>query len=156
MSEGSRWERAGVWALTVGFGAQVLVGYSAAFGYDSALWAWHRQGVARALWGLAEVPEVAWPLMRQLCAMLGATIACWALAMLCLVRGPLRRREPWAWWAILTSFLSWFVVDTGLSARHGVWINVAFNVGAAIMTLGPLVCCASIVRTNAAARCPQG
>ena len=34
--------------------------------------------------------------------------------------------------------LNWFVVDTGISAAHGVWVNVAFNAFALLSTLVPL------------------
>ncbi len=100
--------------------------------------AWHRQRVAQELWGLGEVPEQAMPILRQLAAMLGSTIACWALAMVCVVWWPLRRRERWAWACIGASSALWFVVDTALSASHGVTTNVLFNCGAAVMIAVPL------------------
>lgn len=55
-----------------------------------------------------------------------------------LVAVPLRRRERWAGWAIAIATANWFAIDTTLSAAHGVWINVAFNVGALAMIAIPL------------------
>jgi len=130
--------RLGWWALLCGYIGQIGVGLSAAFAYEGGLWAWHRQRLARELWDLGEVPHQAIPLMRQLTAMLGATIACWALAMVFLVLVPLRRRERWAWWCIAASTALWFVVDTGLSASHAATTNVLFNCAAAIMIAVPL------------------
>lgn len=38
--------------------------------------------------------------------------------------GPFGRREPWAWWAITASLLSWFVLDSTVSILHGAYFNV--------------------------------
>lgn len=67
---------------------------------------------------------------------LGAVIIGWMVAMLFIVRGPLRRREPWAWNAVATSIGIWFLVDTGFSlavgqVEHGIF-NVAFLLAVAI------------------------
>jgi len=120
------------------FVAQVPLGYSVAFAYESELWAWHREGMADALWGTTGVPAVAVPVVHQLAAMLGATIACWGVAMAWVVAGPFRRRERWAWFCVASSFAAWFVVDTWLSLTHGVTVNVFFNLGALALIGGPL------------------
>lgn len=130
--------RLGWWLLLLGFLGQLPLGLSVAFGYRGALWGWHRRGVAEALWSAAEVPAEALPLMDQLTAMLGATIACWGLATALVVAIPLRRGERWAWGCVAGSALLWFVVDTGLSAAHGVWVNVGFNLAALVMMGVPL------------------
>ena len=124
--------------LLIGFGLQVALGYSVVFGYRTALWSIHRTGMAEALWGLPDLPEIAVPIVDQLCAMLGATLSCWAVAMLFVVHGPFARREPWAWWCVLASTLAWGVVDTAMSVYHGVTINVLFNMMPLVMICVPL------------------
>jgi len=128
----------GWWFLLIGFLGQVPLGLSVAFGYRWSIWGWHRRRMAEALWGTATIPAEAWPVADQLLAMLGATMACWGLAMAFVVAVPLRRREPWAWWCVASSALLWFTVDTGLSAAHGVWVNVAFNCAAGVMIGAPM------------------
>jgi hypothetical protein len=135
---GARLARTGRLLLLVGFLGQIPLGLTVAFGYRSPLWAWHRRGMARQLWGLEEVPELAAPVVDQLAAMLGATMACWGLAMAWVVAGPMARGDPRARWCVASSTLLWFVVDTGLSANHGVWVNVAFNTAALFMIGIPL------------------
>ena len=130
--------RIGWWALVLGFFAQVPLGLSVAFGYDGPLWSWHRARLAKTFWYMDDVPDIAAPIMNQLAAMLGATMTSWGFAMGCLVVGPIRRREAWAWRCVVASVGLWFVVDTYLSWRHGVWINVAFNIAALAMMGIPL------------------
>ena len=50
---------------------------------------------------------------------LGSYVLCGFVAA-----GPFARREPWAWWAITGSLLSWFVLDSAVSIAHGAWFNV--------------------------------
>ncbi|PRP91715.1 hypothetical protein ENSA5_52950 [Enhygromyxa salina] len=62
---------------------------------------------------------------------------------------PLRRRQRWAAWAVAITTLNWCVVDTSLSAAHGVGVNVAFNlvalssVAVPLATLTPWLRCKS-------------
>lgn len=46
---------------------------------------------------------------------LGAVIVGWMITIGAIVGGPLRRREAWAWQAIVAAVTMWFVLDTGLS-----------------------------------------
>lgn len=124
--------------LRIGFALQIGVGLSASVAYDGVLWAWHRRATARELLGVAELPADAAPFVLQLASMLGATIACWAVAMLALALGPLARGERWALATVAGSTALWFAVDTGLSLRHGAWTNAIFNVAAAATVFLPL------------------
>lgn len=139
MGDGEPWRvRWGRRLLFLGFVVQVPLGMSIAFGYRTPLWAWHRTRMAVSLGGTNDVPAAAVPYVDQLMGMLGATMACWGLAMAVLVAIPMRRGERWAVWCIFASSVLWFVVDTGLSAHHGVMVNVWFNVAAMAMISVPL------------------
>jgi len=59
---------------------------------------------------------------------LGAVILGWMVMTFMVARGPLRRREPWAWTAIAVSIGLWFVVDTGFSLVVGQVEHAVFNV----------------------------
>lgn len=131
----------GIWGLLLGFGMQIPLGLSVAFGYGGPLWSWHRQALAQELSGAPELGPQGMAMAEQLAAMLGATMACWALAMLLVVHVPLRRGELWAWWCVAGSTALWMLVDTGLSAQHGAWTNVAFNLSAGVMIALPLLLC---------------
>lgn len=131
----------GIWALVLGFGMQIPLGLSVALGYTGPLWAWHRHRLAQQLSQTAELSPDAMAIAAQLAAMLGATMACWALSMLLVVHFPLRKGEAWAWWCVAGSSALWFLVDTALSWHHGAWVNVAFNVTAGVMIGLPLLLC---------------
>lgn len=114
-------------ALLVGFAGQILLGHLVAFGLDGPAFAWHQDRVGAALWGDAEYGAEVTAYRGWIQALLGGTMISWAWTMLAIVAIPLRRRERWAVWIIVISTLNWFVIDTGISAAHGVGINVAFN-----------------------------
>ena len=130
--------RVGWILLLVSFAVQGIVGYSVALAIDTPLWDWHQERVGLALWGEADYPAEADAYRQWMSALLGGTISCWAVAMIWIVAIPMRRRESWAWWAIITSTLVWFSIDTAISALHGVGINVFFNVMALSMIAIPL------------------
>lgn len=60
-------------------------------------------------------------------AVIGAVMLGWAVALLFIVVGPLRRCERWAWHAVTASILAWFVPGTLFSAWSGAMLNVAIN-----------------------------
>lgn len=70
---------------------------------------------------------------------LGAVIAGWMITAGAIVIGPLRRREPWAWWAIVTASVVWFALDTSLSLALGFAGHGLFNLGFALALAVPLV-----------------
>ena len=65
-------------------------------------------------------------------------MAAWAIALVFVVAVPFARRERWAFWCVLVSAAAWFPIDTFVSWRHGVTVNVVFNLGALAMLLLPL------------------
>ena len=76
---------------------------------------------------------------RWVYAVLGGTMAGWGLTLAFLVHHPYRNRERWAWTAIASSLVLWFILDTTLSATSGVWFNVAFNCVPLLAVLVPLL-----------------
>jgi Mn2+/Fe2+ NRAMP family transporter len=76
--------------------------------------------------------------VRLVYGILGAVIVGWMMTIGAIVVGPLRRREAWAWWAIVTATAAWFVLDTGLSLVLGFVGHALFNVAFAIGLAVPL------------------
>jgi hypothetical protein len=59
----------------------------------------------------------------------------WMVVLHGLVRGPLRRRECWAWQLTARSVIVWFVLDSSISAfliPRNVMLNLVFLVGFAV------------------------
>jgi hypothetical protein len=124
--------------LLFGFAFQLLLGHLVALGLDGPVFAWHQDRVALALWGAPEYGAEVSAYRGWIQAVFGGTMISYAWAMLFVAAVPLRRREPWAAWAIAIATLNWFVIDTAVSASHGVWINVGFNLVALSSSIVPL------------------
>jgi hypothetical protein len=70
----------------------------------------------------------------------GATTAAFFVLVHMIVRHAFPRREAWAYRAVVWAVLVWFVVDSGLSALHGAWFNIAIANVPCLLVLGvPLV-----------------
>jgi hypothetical protein len=91
-----------------------------------------------SLWGVAELPADVVVYHRFMHAVLGATIASWALALAFVVRYALAARQRWAWWCVVASTLIWFVPDTAASLYYGVWPNALFNAACLLAFAPPL------------------
>lgn len=83
--------------------------------------------------------------VRLLRGVLGAVILGWVVLIIAIVRGPLRRRDPWSWRAVASSLACWFVVDTGFSLAVGEWEHALFNVGFAVALGIPLASIRKVV-----------
>ena len=69
---------------------------------------------------------------------LGAVIIGWMVALFMIARGPLRRREMWAWRTVAGSALVWFSIDTTFSLVVGQLEHAGFNLMFAIALAVPL------------------
>lgn len=76
--------------------------------------------------------------LRLVYGILGAVIVGWMITIAAIVGGPLRRREVWAWWAIVSAVAARFVLDTGLSLLLGFVGHALFNVGFMMALAVPL------------------
>jgi hypothetical protein len=72
----------------------------------------------------AELSAESTELKSFLLGPLGGTILGSYVLCAFVVAGPFKRREPWAWWAVTLSLLSWFFLDSSVSMAHGAWFNV--------------------------------
>lgn len=76
--------------------------------------------------------------LRLVYGIIGAVIVRWMTTIGAIVVGPLRRREAWAWWAIVSAVGMWFVLDTGLSLVLGFVGHALFNVAFTVALAVPL------------------
>lgn len=76
--------------------------------------------------------------VRLVYGIIGAVIVGWMTTIGAIVVGPLRRREAWAWWAIVMAVTAWFVFDTGISLVLGFVGHALFNVAFTLALAVPL------------------
>jgi hypothetical protein len=71
-------------------------------------------------------------------AVMGAVMAGWGAAILCVLALRFRPGNSDAWWLIAISVLVWFVPDTAYSLWAGFWQNAVLNLGALLLFAVPL------------------
>lgn len=129
----------GFWdaSLEVVFGLIAVAGAVFVLGPDFPALGWLNRAVVAAFFP-GGVPEGANALRHWLYAVEGATLVAFGVLGLAVVRVPFRRREEWARNGLALAIGTWFILDTTASAVHGVWANVALNVGIAAALLVPI------------------
>lgn len=75
----------------------------------------------------SELPVGDVAFQNWLYGVLGATMIGWCLTVAFIAGYPFRAGERWAWQALCTAIIVWYVLDTGTSWLHGVFVNVALN-----------------------------
>jgi hypothetical protein len=78
--------------------------------------------------------------LRGVYGVLGAVMVGWMVVLHGLVRGPLRRRELWAWQLTARSVIVWFLLDSAVSAffiPRNILLNLCFLIAFAV-ALTPL------------------
>jgi hypothetical protein len=95
--------------------------------------------VVRPFFGGAPLSAEARGFHRWAFGVWGSTLAGWGACLVFLVRHPLRRRERWAWSAVMTGLLIWFPLDTFVSFHLRVHFNVGLNVVVLLLALIPLL-----------------
>lgn len=60
-------------------------------------------------------------------AVWGSTIIGWGLTIFFVARYAFAREEAWAWWALTSSVLVWYPIDTYASLAFGIPFNAALN-----------------------------
>jgi len=79
-------------------------------------------------------------LRNWLFGVLGGTILGFHTLMIFIIAFPLRKKERWAYYALWTAMLAWFLVDTGSSLYHAAYFNVLIiNLFAMAINVIPLL-----------------
>jgi hypothetical protein len=69
----------------------------------------------------------------------GAVVSSWAIVMFFLVMFPLRNGQRWAWYALTTSLIVWFIGDGYASIATGFVVHAVMNLSFLIMMGIPLL-----------------
>ena len=75
-------------------------------------------------------------LKNWLFGIIGGTVVGFHLLMVFISENAFRRRERWAYWAMWSGLLSWFVIDSSISLFYGAVHNVVLINLAALMLIG--------------------
>jgi len=114
----------------------VLFGVVAAVASNTCLFEFWTVRIDEAFFG-GRVPTEALEMRGFLMGPLGGTIAGSYLLQAFVVAVPFRRRERWAWHAVLWGMLLWFVVDSSVSAWHGAYFNIVMINLMPLIVFGP-------------------
>lgn len=105
----------------------------------SALFDLLNQQINPTFWGTASPGEHAAKFQQFVYGILGATMAGWAIIIAFIARYPFHNKEKWASDGLLVGMLVWYVLDTGLSAYHAVYVNAIANTAFLLLVLLPVV-----------------
>ena len=139
------WTKWLLWAniMTVG------VGIAVAFFGNSILFELHNEASREVYFGGEAFPEGALAMKNWLFGVIGGTIIGFHLLMIFIIRNAFAKREKWAYQALWVGMLSWFCVDSGVSAYWGALHNVwMINVVALVLIGLPLVMTAKAFRKS--------
>lgn len=89
-------------------------------------------------WPSGDVSASAVSFQQWIYGLLGAVMAGWGISMAFLAYYPFRRKEKWAWSALASSLLIWYVGDTAVSLLFGVNFNAVVNTVILALFLLPL------------------
>lgn len=89
-------------------------------------------------WEDGDMPNNVHAFKAFIYGVLGASMAGWGMLFAFIVYYPFRKKEKWAWNALLAGFTLWFVFGLYLSLRAGVYANVVGDIIFYIMVMIPL------------------
>lgn len=95
--------------------------------------------VVAAFWPEGDMTPAAESFFHWTFGVWGSTLAGWAVALIFLARYPFKRKEKWAWNAIVVGIAVWFPTDTFVSAYFRVHFNVILNLVILVLVILPLV-----------------
>lgn len=97
---------------------------------------WYDGLVAKSLFQTSVLPEAAEKITSFLLVPFGATEAGYFILFYFIVKYPLANRELWAYKALWTAVLTWFLLDSGLCLWHKAYFNIIVVNIPAILLLG--------------------
>lgn len=86
---------------------------------------------------------------KWLFGIIGGTIAGFQLLIIFISENAFKQRERWAWTAIFSAMILWFVVDSAVSIACGAWFNVwLINLPSFTLILIPLIATRKVFRRD--------
>lgn len=115
------------------------VGIVVAFAGNSIFFEMHNQYSAEVFFNGPMSPEII-RFKNWLFGIIGGTIVGFHVLMIFISENAFLSKEKWAYWALWSGLISWFVIDSGISVYYGAIHNlVMINLVALIMIGIPLV-----------------
>ncbi len=118
----------------------LVVGLLVAFFGDSVLFELYNRGSREVFFDGSPLPENALAMKKWLFGVIGgATVGFHTLAIF-IIRFAFLKKERWAWFALWSGLISWFLIDSTLSVWHGAYYNIyLINLVAFFLIATPLM-----------------
>lgn len=118
----------------------VIVGLLAAFAGNSIFFAYHNDQTELLFFGGNELAQNELYFKNWLFGIIGGTIVGFHILMIFIANNAYRKKEKWAYWAMWSGLLSWFVIDSSISTFYGAVYNVyLINIVALVLIGLPLI-----------------
>ena len=116
----------------------IIFGLFMAFFNHTVLFLIFTNQINPSFWGLNPPPTRIVPFQGWIYGILGATMAGWGVILAFVIHHPFRKKERWAWNALMLAFSLWYLTDTAISLSFGVIFNAIFNTLIFIAAVLPL------------------
>lgn len=117
----------------------ILFGAVMAFFNDFPLFRFFEKEITNIFFTEGTMSSSAIDLNTFLQGVLGSVLIGYGTSIAFIVFYGLNRKEKWAWWALLTSLLAWYITDTGVSILYGAMFNIVFNNAFFLLIIIPLL-----------------
>lgn len=118
----------------------VIVGLIVAFAGNSFFFSYHNSQTEILFFDRNELAQNELYFKNWLFGIIGGTIVGFHILMIFIANNAYRKREKWAYWAMWSGLLSWFVIDSSISTFYGAVYNVyLINIVALVLIGLPLI-----------------
>ena len=130
------WQKWLTYANVITMGVGILI----AFAGNSFIFELHNDYTKEVFLNSNEFSSEVMKLKNWLFGIIGATIFGFHILMIMISENSFKKKEPWAYRALLFGLLSWFCIDSGISIYYGAIHNVLIiNIVALILIGLPLI-----------------
>jgi len=130
------WQKWLTWANAIA----VIAGLVIAFFGNSTLFEIHNSASERIYFEGNEMTGGLLNFKNFLFGIIGGTIAGFHLLIIFISEYAFKKKEKWAYLAIWSAMLLWFLIDSGLSIYYGAIFNVLYiNIGSMLLIILPLI-----------------
>lgn len=130
------WQKWLTWANVM----TLVVGLLVAFAGNSIFFELHNEYTAEVFFDSEVMSDEVVRLKSWLFGIIGGSIVGFHTLMIMISEYAFKRRERWAYWALWTGLLSWFVIDSAVSWYYGAIHNIVLINLVALVLIGlPLV-----------------
>ena len=124
------------------------VGILVAFAGNSFVFEIHNEYTKEVFFNSNEFSPEVMKLKNWLFGIIGATIIGFHILMIMISENAFKKKEPWAFRALLFGLISWFCIDSGISIYYGAIHNVLLiNIIALVLIGLPLIMTRNEFRT---------